>query len=387
MALNDVKFVTTAGGLGRLPVEKDYVSAIIMPLSAAPTNWGSAIGKRYLSLDEAEGDGITQGDATYGLLWYFIKEFFRVAGPSELYVINASDDDFDAQHVYALSEGEIRQAYWYTDTNYAGILAQVGTIKTFVNAMEALFAPLVVLTSIKDETTAVDGSSQPDIRTANSPEVAVINSGSATGDAATLATSLGVKYIPAGGAILGALAFGKVHESLAWVNKFNLQQGDEMQKVALSDATEFNQVSSAALTALNDKGYVFLRKHQGIAGSYVNDTHTGTLVTSDFAYLENVRTIQKAKRLVRTALLPQLSGPLTVDDDGKLSASSVVFYQELASEPLERMQAAGELSNYTVTIDPDQDVLSTSKLNIKIRIQPRGVARIIEVNIGLAASL
>lgn len=386
MALNDVRFVTAAGGLGRLPVSKDYVSAIILE-TTSPNGWANSLGKKYLSTDEAEGDGIVEGDGTYGLLWYFINEFFRIAGPAELYVINASDADFDAQNVYALTSGEVRQAYWYTATNYAGIVAQVGTIKTFVDAMDALKAPLVVLTSVKDESTAVNGTDNPTLRAANAEEVAVVISGSATGDGGELADDLTVNYIPAGGTLLGALALGQVHENIGWVAKFNLQEGAEFQNIAMSDGQDFNAVATSVLDTLNTNGYIFLRKHAGIAGSYVNDTHTAQATTSDFAYIENVRTFQKAKRVIRTSLLPQLQSPLTVDDDGKLDASTVAFFQELASRPLERMEAAGELSGFQVIIDPDQDVLSTSELAIQVKLQVRGVARTIKVTLGLAARL
>jgi hypothetical protein len=359
-----------------------------MPLTSSPESWGAGnIGKRYLSLDEAIQDGITEGDANYGLLHYFIKEFFRVAGPSELYVVNQSEASFAAQSFYALTEGEVRQAYWYSTNTYGNILAHVTTVKAFTAAMDALFAPLVVVTSIKDEVTILDGASQVDARGAVAQEVSILISGSGTGEAGDLADSLGVKYIPAGGTILGALAFGAVNESLGWVDKFNLRLGDEFREVVFSDGVEFKQKTDAVLTALDEKGYLFLRNHQGITGAYVNDTHTATLATSDFAFIENVRTIQKAKRNVRQSLLPQLSSPLTVDADGKLSASTITFFEQLASRPLDRMQAAGELSNYSVIIDPDQNVLQTSQLNIQIKIQPRGVARNILVTIGLAASI
>jgi hypothetical protein len=51
------------------------------------------------------------------------------------------------------------------------------------------------------------------------------------------------------------------------------------------------------------------------------------------------------------------------------------------------MQNAGELSNFQVIIDPDQDVLSTSELAITVDLQPRGVARTIRVTIGFQANL
>ena len=51
------------------------------------------------------------------------------------------------------------------------------------------------------------------------------------------------------------------------------------------------------------------------------------------------------------------------------------------------MQRRGEVSSFQTLIDPEQDVLSTSKLAITIKIVPVGVARNIVVNIGFAVNL
>jgi len=171
------------------------------------------------------------------------------------------------------------------------------------------------------------------------------------------------------------------------VERFNVRQGDDFEIVELADGQEYNAVASAALDTLNTKGYLFFRKQVGISGAYLNDSHSATDATSDFAYIENNRTIQKAKRNIRTALLPTLNSPLSVNADGTLTADTVKFFENLASRPLERMQSAGELSNFLVIIDPDQDVLATSTLAITVKLQPRGVARTITVVIGFEASL
>lgn len=387
MALNDVRFVTTAGGLGRLPVEKDHVSAIIITLASTPTGWTNSLGKKYLSLDEAEADGIVDGDANWGLLWYFISEFFRIAGAAELYVVDAADADFDAQGFFDLTSGEVRQIFYHADTAFAGIAAFVGTVQTFCTSMATLHAPCIAITAVMDDTTAIDGTAQADMRDQNSPDVSVLIGGDGSGKGAEIATDLTNDYTPAGGTVLGMIAKAKVHESIAWVDRFNVRAADDFEIVELADGQEYNAVAAAVLDTLNTKGYLFFRKQVGISGAYLNDSHSATDATSDFAYIENNRTIQKAKRNIRTALLPTLNSPLTVNADGTLSADTVKFFENLASRPLERMQSAGELSNFLVIIDPDQDVLATSTLAITVKLQPRGVARTITVVIGFEASL
>jgi hypothetical protein len=262
----------------------------------------------------------------------------------------------------------------------------VGTVQTFCTALANLYAPCVALTNVIDNATAVTGSIA-DLRALNSPDVSVLIGGDGSGLGFDIATDLSNDYTPAGGTVLGLLARAKVHENIGWVAPFNVQQGADFDTVILADGQEVPNVAAATLDTINERGYLFLRKHTGIAGAYLNDSHSATAATSDFAYIENNRTIQKAKRNIRAALLPTLNSPLTVNPDGTLSADTVKFFENLASRPLERMQAAGELSNFRVIIDPAQDVLATSTLALTVKLQPRGVARTITVTIGFEATV
>lgn len=384
--LNNVTFQTVPGGLGRLPAGDDHVSAILMGLTSSPAAWtADAVGKKYVSLDEAEADLIIDGDANYGLLWYFIREYFRISGPSELWVINSTHANFNNQKFYSLTEGRVHQAYWYKATNFAGIAAEVATQEAFAAAQEALFAPLVMLISVKDEVTTIGGT-EADLRALTSETVSVIIAGDNSAKGKEIATSLSVKYVPAAAAILGALSRAQVHMNIGWVANFNLAD-DELQRVKLADGTDIESVAASLQDTLNTRGYIFLRKHLGIAGTYVNDSHTAIAVTSDFAYIENVRTIQKAKRLIRTGLLPDLNGPLSVDDAGKLPPDQTRYFETRVARPLTLMQNVGELSGFTVFVDPEQDVLATSQLTIQVKLQPRGVSRQIKVTIGFAVNL
>lgn len=384
MALNNVTFTNAPGGLGRLPDNEDHISAILIGLTASPAAWTNKLGKKYRSIEEAEADGITKGDATYGLLHYQIKEYFRIAGATELYAINYSDASFSNDALFNLTEGKLRQIYYASTATYATLAAHVGAMKTMTDFFEGKFAPLVVVTDVKDEVKAVDAT-VPDLRGLNAETVVVLNSGDGSGEGKQLATSLGIKYVPAAGAVLGCLARAQVHQNIGWVDKFNLAQGSELQKSVLSDGNA--TPTDTVLNDLDAKGYMFLRRHIGIGGMYINDTYTATSAVSDLYSLENNRTLQKAKRVIRQVLLPDLNSPLTVDSKGRLAPDTVKYFENKTSRPLTLMQNAGEVSEYSVSIDPEQDVLVTSKLVIRVRIVPRGVARQIEVNIGFAVSL
>lgn len=384
--LNDIKFVTQAGGLGRVPDGEDHISAMILDLGSSPGSWGNTLGKKYRSVEEAESDGIIEGDASYGIAWYQMREFFRIAGATELYLINSGDATFSKEAVYNFTAGKLRQIYYPSDDTYANLATFVGTLNTFSDYFEQENAPLVIITSVKDEVTAVDAT-LPDLRGLSAETVAVLISGDGGGKGAELADSLSVNYIPAGGTALGCLARANVNENIGWVGKFPLTQGAELQSSVVSDGQDWTALNDTVLNDLNDKGYIFFRRHNGASGYYVNDTLTATDELSDYFSLENNRTMQKAKREVRASLLPELQSPITVDADGKLPADTIEYFRSRAESGLTRMANAGEISGFRVLIDPDQDVLTTDTIVITIRISPRGVARTISINIGFSANL
>jgi hypothetical protein len=293
---------------------------------------------------------------------------------------------YNAQAFYTATNGEVRQAFEYDESNYAAIATKVGAMQAFATSLEALHAPLSVITNVKDETTNIS-STVTDLIQVNAPKVSVVAFGSGSGTAAALATALGVKYVPAGGTVLGILANASVHENIGHVARFPLADDTEFTSVVLSDGQDVRSIAETTLVALDDRGYIFGVTHNGIAGTYCHDSVTAVAATSDFAYIENNRTIDKAKRQIRSALLPDLNAPLTVNADGTLALDTVRYFETLTERPLTLMQNAGEVSNFSVVIDPEQNVLSTSKLVIQVKIQPRGIARQIEVNIGYAVSL
>ena len=139
---------------------------------------------------------------------------------------------------------------------------------------------------------------------------------------------------------------------------------------------------------INENRYIFVRTHVGNADNFFNDSHTLDEPTSDYAYIENVRTIDKACRGVRANLLPYLNSPLKVDaETGQLDPGTVAFLETTAGKALEDMEKAGELSGYRAEIDPEQNVLATSEVEVIIKNVPMGVMRSVHVKIGFTTSL
>jgi hypothetical protein len=393
MALSEITFNRGVGGLGRGLAGRDHVSALIfynddaqIPTGFAATDISTRC-KKVFSIEEAEALGIAEGSANHGVYWYHISEYFRLNPQGELWVCFDDDTAIDytfIEDVQNYAQGEIRQAGVY-DQTALGTAGATDTLQTSATALEAAHMPLSIL-YVADIQAVADLSSLPDLTAKDNKNVSVLIGQDAGGEGKALFTteSKTVGYL---GAALGAVSASKVHESIAWVGKFNFSNGAELEEIAMGNGKLVRAMTVAELTSLNDKGYVFLRHLTGLSGSFTNRSSTVTPTTSDYNKIENNRVIDKAVRNCRTTLLPYLSSPVTVGADGTLPEETTAVFQNAARVPLEQMEREGELSAFQVLIDPTQNVLSTSKVVISIKIVPIGVAEFIEVNIGFTLSI
>ena len=387
--MNDVIFTRGNGALGRPLASRDHVSAICMPVPDANLPSGFSTTDRIkliYSLADAEALGIRPLATNLAHSHYQISEVFRLNPKAELYVYlydsAATTAAVYLQPVIEFPEnGEIRNASIFKDAAIAG--ADITDIQSVVTAMRLVHRPFSAIVGFSAYGAANDWSTAIDLRALEADGVGVVIGGSGSGLGLTLAST--DNNIPAIGAVLGATSKAGVHESIAYVAKFNFSNGVELEKTVIGDKSNLvNDQTEVLLSALTAKGYIFFRKHMGITGSYINDSSNADLITSDYAYGESTRTIDKAIRGVRTFLLPQLSSPVYLNENGTMREDTVANFRALALRSLDQMQQAGEISARDVTIDPTQAVLSTSKLVIGVKIVPVGVARNIEVNIAFA---
>lgn len=384
--MNDVRFNLGQGGLGRQLPNDDHVTGFLFDV-AQPAAFGTDKMRSFRSIEQVEATGVVASDPTYALAHYAAKEYFRKHSEGLVFL---GFQLTDASIIINLSQGRIRQ-YGVYDS-----IANIATYQTLMENLRAQHAPAICVigaTGITDMTAPLQ---VPDLHTLDAEYVSVLVAGDGSADGKALATALGVPYVAAIGAVLGAMSSARVSDSIAWVGQYNyaVAQG-ELDQPIFADGDALSTYISADLDALNDKGYLFFRKFVGRSGSYLNDTFSATLLTGDYAYIENNRTIQKAERLLYAALLPEINSPLNVNPaDGTLSTSTIGYFESLCDKTLrENMLANGELSGdeetpgYTITIDPEQDVLGSGVLEVAVKLVPVGVAREIIVTLGFAVSV
>jgi len=394
--MNDIIFVRGRGGLGRALAGKDHVSGLVIEMAAAniPAPLVAAgLFTTLFSVQDAEDLGIEYSENTDNLeldtLRYHIENIFEVNEKAIVHLAIADTADgktlvTELETMQNKANGEVRQALLVAP-NKDFAVGDLAPLQAVCDVLEAEHKPLSVVYSPNFIGVALG---DVDLRDQDNKNVSVIAGmdGNGKGNELALAYS---KTVSAGGTVIGVLSDAKVHENIAWVGKFNLNKNstNEYDVLKLADGRLFAEVSKSEIDALSDKGYIFLIKHIGRSGSYFNDSHTAISESSDYAYLENNRTIDKAVRGCREFLLPSLNSPLYVNEDGTLTEDTIASFKNDAERALEEMQRRGEVSAFSVVIDPDQDVLSTSKLTITIKIVPVGVARNIVVNIGFAVSV
>jgi hypothetical protein len=329
------------------------------------------------------------GVASKQAVWhYHIAEYFRIQPKGNLFVgffaVPTTYDFADIANMQNFAAGKIRQIGVYKDAA-AFASADLTALHTACNAQVALHKELIGLygadlSAVTDLTTLADAAAL----SAYLAMPVIGQDGAALGS--FLYATVG-KSITTLGATLGAIALAKVCESVAWVEKFNMSNGTELDVPAFANGVLIRDQTEGLLGAIQDKGYNFLRTFVGVSGSYFNEERTAVSITSDYAYASNNRTIQKATRNVYTTTIPALNSNITLNADGTLSDVSIEYFTTLAEKNLFQMQRDGEISAFSVAISPTQNVLSTGKLVIAISIVPVGVARNITVNIGFNVSI
>jgi len=407
--MNNVNIELGNGGLGRDITNNDIISGLVLytnlnsqgDFDAAGITGLTAINRigHYFSLEQFELEtGITFNNAATEEIWYQVKEYDRSAKKGfNLFIglfydtnndptpVNVDYSEIKDLQVFA--NGTIRQVGVYQASTIEVSTANIETIDAIATELFNLHMPLNVIYGADTSDLAL--TALPDLRNLSAPaknvSTVILQDGDNYGSQLAITLS---HSIPAVGLALGVTSTAKVNESIAWVQQFNLSGSGEMNEPAFGDGTLVKDVIGSTIDGINDKGYIFGRKYVGDTGTYFNDNHSNDLITSDYAYMSEVRTIYKAVREVRIVLLPYLNSPIKIDaSKGTIDKLVITNWTNKVNNSLNKMAQDNEISAYKTYIDPNQNVLLTSTVYITIKIVPFGTAREIDVTIGYTATL
>lgn len=331
----------------------------------------------------------TGGVASKQAVWhYHIAEYFRGNPNSVLWVgffpVPSSYTFSEITLLQTAAAGAIRQVGVFKDSAAyasADLTAIDLEIKTNNDArhkpLSALYA--ADLKAMADITTVADLS----VLTANKVSSVIGQDGAGLGAFLFLTTGKSVTQL---GIALGMLSLSAVSEDFGQPSKFNISNGTENDVPAFANGQllSASALSESALDAIDAKRHIFGQSYVGYAGTYFNDNHCAISLSSDYAYINDNRVIDKAIRGVYAALVPYLKSKIIKNADGTLADTSIAFFESQALQPLYQMardQDLGEVSESDVYIDPTQNVVATNLLVVNIVLNENGIARNIQVPI------
>lgn len=429
MSLNDVKFKVLNGGLGKKGAKADAISGLILSTTILGTPINDIL--KFENKSQAEvwlrdalkTSALNFNSTTNATNWkkhlhlaFIISDFYRNTPNETLFIGLSADANMDdkAQEMQLFAQGKIRNFGILTDSDYEDTTALISDALT---DLDKYHTPAVcVINSPTSETSNDYISGASLLAYIETNELAGKYMAACIGANEDIGVALGfTDKFSCIGAVLSLVAMSKVSESIAWVEMRNLMTEDEgflipilkkefpAKRIELSkvnlyvqpidwNGNKMTDYTEPQLSAIQDKGYLFMRKHIGSDGTYMNEAFTLDERTSDFSKLQYTRTMQKSTRELRVTLLPKLNSPIRINaDNGEVAPDVIGYFESICDNTLEKMKKEDEISGYAVSVLPiledDEVTPGQKKLVIKEQIVPFGSADVIENNIGFAVQI
>lgn len=141
---------------------------------------------------------------------------------------------------------------------------------------------------------------------------------------------------------------------------------------------------------IHDAGYICPRTFVGKAGYFWSDDKLATSASDDYALIPRRRTIDKAFRIAYKTLIEELSDEIALTNEGKIPAALCKSLEKAVESDI--IASMGENlgtdpddatdKGVQCYIDSNQVVVSTQKVNVKLRVKPFGYLKYIDVYLG-----
>lgn len=413
MSFEGVKITKLEGGLGRTAPSDDNVMMLVAALETLPATIINYKPYKLIQPRDAELLGFNESfDANEKVLVkHRVDEFFRLSPDGELWLVPVPHEDpvgtpITPQAVMAKAEfkAALREAAAVKGIGFAGFAQAIAATVTTLPLAQAFVAEMALEKRLVDfillegqPAALIAGvNALPDLRTNAAPNVSVVI---AQDPAIAALDALYANYSAIGSA-LGMLSVRQVNENLGSVNilskpsakraqsDYPLTEGTKWASASLSNGLKVVELSGADKKALTDKGYIYAGSYDGYGGVFFNSSPTATVETSDYAFIENNRVWNKAARLIRTTLLPEIKGTVKKDPTtGYIRSTTISRWSGLVNAALEKMNAADEISGYDVYINPKQVLSASSPLVVKAQVVVDDIVHEMDVELGLTSQI
>ena len=140
---------------------------------------------------------------------------------------------------------------------------------------------------------------------------------------------------------------------------------------------------SGTLSVIAGKGFITFKTYANVSGYFFAGDGTCSATTDDYHYLARGRVIDKAHLIAYTTFVQEVDDEVPVNSDGTLDAGFCSWLgRQIVNGINNTMTANKEISAVSCFIDPTQNILSTSMLNVVLSITPVGYATDIEISLG-----
>ena len=384
MALPKVTIKYLNGLLGVVPESQDGLLALVL-LGASEVKGTFDAGTPYLIYGPSSLEDLGVTEENNGRLVEIVREFYSEAAEgTPLYIAGytgtmATFCNKDTGKLVQLVEqlkGEVRGvivAGTATDTSATGLSADVtGALPIAQAAAEhcadSLYAPIFVVLEGRAFGKAAD---LPDMTEQPYNRVAVL-----IGDTKKDSMDAAV------GILAGRIASVPIQRNIGAV------LSGALKPTAMYLGGELVDKSMDDVRTINDKGYLVPRIHVGRAGYYFTDDVLCCDPTDDYAHLTARRTVDKAARIAYDTLLDFLLSEIEINEDGTMQVPVIKSWQAAVESAIDgQMTSKGELSSVDGSgckciIDASQNVLSTGRVDVTLKVRPFGYAREIVCKLG-----
>lgn len=403
MGRSTLEIELSDGNLGRRNPNADMVSAMVMN-GIATTDYALGDIIELRSVPDAEGYGLdSEYDTTNTVLVYHhIKRFFLRNPSGILHIMLVAQnisltqmvDKDNAYLAKLLREKAGAIVQWAValnpDENYTPTLV-TGLDQDVINAIPKAQELLdFEFSKFRYSDGFIEGRSfngtttaALDLRSLDARGISVVIGADKT------ITDLDDRFesYAAVGDVLGLTSVAAVSQNIGELSQnFNLTDTNvsTFLNAALSSGMALSTYSDTDLDTLHTKGYIFADTNPGEAGFWLNDTATCVELASDYAYKEANRTVNKAIKEARRVLNPRIKRRVYVNpDNGKIAPTDAKELETLTKGSLRQMLQDGDLSGgIDAYVNPDQNILANSKLDVELTFVPVGIARKIKLTIG-----
>ncbi len=180
------------------------------------------------------------------------------------------------------------------------------------------------------------------------------------------------------GLLLGLISSIPVQRKISRV-----RTGALTNTAAYVGTTTISAAGAGALGVIAEKGFITFTTYPNVSGFYFTGDPMLTATTDDYSMLARGRVIDKAHILAYTTFVQEVDDEVPVNSDGTLDAGFCKWLsRQIINQINNTMTANKEISAVDCFIDPAQNILSTSQLNVVLKITPVGYASDIEISLG-----